>query len=120
MGVQSKGHEVVVFTSHHDPNHCFEETRDGTLKVRVEGDFLPRSFLGRFYIVFAILRQMALVLWILLHETHKYDIIVVDQLSACIPMIRWYTSARVKYTYFISLNIVVDIYIGSLLLSFSR
>lgn len=96
VAVQSKGHKVTMYTSHHDRNHCFEETRDGTLEVRVQGDFLPRNFLGRFYIVFAILRQLALVLWIVLHEQHTYDIIVVDQLSACIPFLRWYTSARVR------------------------
>jgi alpha-1,3/alpha-1,6-mannosyltransferase len=25
----SKNHEVVVFTSHHSPDHCFAETKDG-------------------------------------------------------------------------------------------
>lgn len=29
LGLQKYGHEVVIFTSHHDPNHCFEATRDG-------------------------------------------------------------------------------------------
>lgn len=30
LGLQKLGHEVVIYTSHHDPNHCFDETRDGT------------------------------------------------------------------------------------------
>lgn len=29
VGIQKKGHQVIFYTSHHDPNHCFEETRDG-------------------------------------------------------------------------------------------
>lgn len=29
IALQKKGHEITFFTSHHDPNHCFEETRDG-------------------------------------------------------------------------------------------
>lgn len=29
LGLQKLGHSVDVYTSHHDPNHCFEETRDG-------------------------------------------------------------------------------------------
>lgn len=85
-----------MYTSHHDRNHCFEETRDGTLDVRVLGDSLPRDFFGRFYIVFAILRQLALVLWILKFERDTYDIIFIDQLSACIPILKWFSSSRVS------------------------
>jgi alpha-1,3/alpha-1,6-mannosyltransferase len=29
VSLQQRGHEVVLFTSRHDPNRCFEETRDG-------------------------------------------------------------------------------------------
>lgn len=47
IGLQNAGHEVVMFTSHHDPTHCFEETRNGTLDVRVRGDFLPNLSTGR-------------------------------------------------------------------------
>ena len=35
VGLQNKGHSVVMYTSHHDKNHCFQETRDGTLNVEV-------------------------------------------------------------------------------------
>lgn len=28
-GLQKRGHTVHIYTSYHDPNHCFEETRDG-------------------------------------------------------------------------------------------
>ncbi|RCH88234.1 Alpha-1,3-mannosyltransferase-like protein [Rhizopus stolonifer] len=97
VGIQSKGHKVTMYTSHHDPNHCFEETRDGTLSVHVHGDWLPRQFLGRFYILFAILRQLVLVAWILQHEKDTYDIIFVDQLSACVPILKWFSSARVLF-----------------------
>ncbi|KAI7906438.1 alpha-1,3/1,6-mannosyltransferase ALG2, partial [Cokeromyces recurvatus] len=97
VGIQSKGHKVVMYTSHHDPNHCFEETRDGTLEVRTHGDYLPRSLFGRFYIIFAILRQFALVLWILRHEKDTYDVIFVDQLSACVPFLKWFSSANILF-----------------------
>lgn len=96
VGIQSKGHKVLMYTSHHDPNHCFEETRDGTLEVRVRGDSLPRDIFGRLYIVFAILRQLALVFWILQHEKETYDIIFVDQLSACVPILKWFCPAKVN------------------------
>lgn len=29
VGLQNRGHKVVIFTSHCDPTHCFDEARDG-------------------------------------------------------------------------------------------
>eukprot|EP00968_Pinguiococcus_pyrenoidosus_P007461 scaffold495_cov243-Pinguiococcus_pyrenoidosus.AAC.16 len=43
--LQRQGHDVCVYTTHHDPRHCFAATRDdGELakRVNVYGDFLPR------------------------------------------------------------------------------
>ena len=37
VGLQNRGHKVVIFTSHCDPKHCFDEARDGILST------LPRS-----------------------------------------------------------------------------
>ena len=47
LALQSRGHMVQFVTNHHDPEHCFEETRNGDLKVTVVGDWLPRSVFGR-------------------------------------------------------------------------
>jgi alpha-1,3/alpha-1,6-mannosyltransferase len=32
VGLQLRGHRVVVFTNHCDPAHCFDECRDGRFK----------------------------------------------------------------------------------------
>jgi hypothetical protein len=42
LALKSKGHDVHMYTSHHDPGHCFQETRDGTIKVTVYGDWCVR------------------------------------------------------------------------------
>lgn len=34
VGLQKLGHTVEMFTSHHDPDHCFDETRDGGWHTR--------------------------------------------------------------------------------------
>lgn len=36
VGLQSMGHNVTVLTSYRDPNHCFEEARDGTYGLVLE------------------------------------------------------------------------------------
>ncbi|KAK3678119.1 Alpha-1,3-mannosyltransferase-like protein [Recurvomyces mirabilis] len=103
VGLQSLGHKVTVLTSYRDTNHCFEEARDGTLDVRVRGDALfPPSIGGRLSILFSILRQLALVVstGVASNElkTLQPDVIFVDQLSACVPLLRLlYPQAKVLF-----------------------
>lgn len=33
VGLQDRGYKVVVFTSHCDPKHCFDEARDGKSSI---------------------------------------------------------------------------------------
>jgi hypothetical protein len=35
VGLQNLGHDVEIFTSWHDRNHCFEPTRDGESKMQM-------------------------------------------------------------------------------------
>ncbi|KAK4188842.1 hypothetical protein QBC35DRAFT_522646 [Podospora australis] len=93
VGLQKRGHKVVIFTSHCDPAHCFDEARDGTLDVRVHGNTLiPSSILGRFSILCAILRQLHLILHITLFTSILRDVspsaFFVDQLSAGLPLLK--------------------------------
>jgi len=37
VGLQKRGHRVVIYTSHCDPAHCFEEARDGKLPAQPKG-----------------------------------------------------------------------------------
>ncbi|CAK7206847.1 Alpha-1,3-mannosyltransferase-like protein [Sporothrix eucalyptigena] len=94
VGLQNRGHRVVIFTSHCDPAHCFDEVRPGTgvLDVRVRGgSIVPASLLGRFAILCAIARQVHLLLQIwLTGELVELNASVyfVDQLSAGLPLLR--------------------------------
>lgn len=88
LGLQEKGHNIDIFTSHCDKTHCFEEVGNGTLKVQVFGDELPTNLKGKFFILFATLRQFFLV-WKLYHtgQLNTYDILIIDQLSSCLPLL---------------------------------
>lgn len=35
VGLQKRGCKVVIFTSHCDPGHCFDEARDGSFLLRL-------------------------------------------------------------------------------------
>ncbi|EPE07634.1 glycosyltransferase family 4 protein [Ophiostoma piceae UAMH 11346] len=96
VGLQNRGHRVVIFTSHCDPTHCFDEVRPkeagGILDVRVRGGtVVPASVLGRFAIFCAIARQVHLLLQIWLTgelEGLHASAYFVDQLSAGLPLLR--------------------------------
>ncbi|CAD6262506.1 unnamed protein product [Miscanthus lutarioriparius] len=65
------GHDVYVFTSHHDKNRCFEETVSGLFPVTVYGDFLPP--------------------W------PFFDVILVDQVSVVIPLLKLRASSKIIF-----------------------
>lgn len=89
VALQEAGHKVSLYTARHEPGHCFQETRDGTLKVVVFGGFLPRRVLGRFYAACAYLRMCWVSLRIVLMQGETpFDVIIVDQVSICLPILR--------------------------------
>ncbi|EFX06253.1 alpha-mannosyltransferase [Grosmannia clavigera kw1407] len=95
VGLQKRGHRVVIFTSHCDPAHCFDEVRpgSGTLDVRVRGgSVVPPTVLGRLAIVCAIARQTHLLVQIWASgelAALRPTALFVDQLSAGLPLLRW-------------------------------
>lgn len=92
VGLQTRGHHVVIFTNHCDPAHCFDECRDGTLDVRVRGAWLvPMSIRNRLTILCAILRHLHLLVDIALSgelDALHPRAFIVDQLSAGLPLLR--------------------------------
>ena len=109
VGLQELGHRVVIFTTHRDPKHCFDEARDGelsgqdpsipatdlagagTLDVRVRGNALPPMLGGRFKILLSILRHYHLLASIFVTgelRGLRPGAFFVDQLSAGIPLLR--------------------------------
>ncbi|CAA7260889.1 unnamed protein product [Cyclocybe aegerita] len=97
LGLQQLGHSIDLYTSYHDPNHCFEETRDGTLTVHHIVPPFPRSLKGKFHILFAHLRQLHLTTHLLSPQAPQYDLYFVDQLSTCIPFLRLLGKTRVVF-----------------------
>ncbi|KAL0487314.1 alpha-1,3/alpha-1,6-mannosyltransferase [Acrasis kona] len=90
-------HNVTMYTAHHSTDHCFIETKGGTLKVQVHGDFLPTKVLGGFHVLCSIIRMhfLTLMIWF---SMKKYDIFLVDQVSAHIPLLRFLNpSAKIVF-----------------------
>lgn len=92
-------YEVEVFTTHHDPAHCFPATRDGTLNVTVYGDWLPRQICGVGTLFCALLRMYYLVL-VLWWKGRKFDVAINDQVSAINPLLKLLAPRTIFYGHF--------------------
>lgn len=91
LALKNSGHSVQFLTNHHDPSHCFEETRDGTLTVQTVGDWLPRSIFGKFTAACAYIRMLYATLYttFVLSREKKIDVIFVDSISIGIPLLKF-------------------------------
>eukprot|EP00053_Salpingoeca_punica_P010430 m.93758 g.93758 ORF g.93758 m.93758 type:complete len:404 (-) comp15384_c0_seq1:124-1335(-) len=97
LALQKRGCAVKMYTSHHDPSHCFPETKDGSVNVTVYGDWLPRHIFGRMFALCAYIRMCYLALAVLLLHGRDVDVYFCDQISACIPLLRIFSSARILF-----------------------
>lgn len=88
LALKFESNEVCFFTAHHDKNHCFPETKDGSLDTVVVGDWLPRSVFGKCYALFAYLRMMYAAFYLIFRSNFEPDIVFCDQVSACIPILK--------------------------------
>jgi glycosyltransferase involved in cell wall biosynthesis len=94
--LQRAGHRVTVITSQHDPTRCFEETRDGTLDIRVRGSFLPSHIGHRLRAPCALARSTAAIVSTALRG-ERFDIAFVDLVPHVIPLLRGLGTPGVIY-----------------------
>jgi len=94
------GYDVSILTSHHDNNHCFEETNkdNGILgkSIRVYGDWIPRHIYGKGTAFFAIIRMLYItiiliiknIIYKLFNNNNNYvDFVFMDGVSESIPLL---------------------------------
>lgn len=91
-------HDVTIYTSHHDENHCFDETKNGQLKVVTAGDWLPRCTFGRLMAFWAYVRMIYLTCYVVFNC--QMDIVLCDQVSAGIPILKLFKYKCIFYCHF--------------------
>jgi len=80
-GLKDLGCSVKMYTSHHDRSRAFRETTDGTLDVKVYGNWIPRQLFGRFTILMSTIRMVwiCIMMWV---NRERADVVFTDQVSA--------------------------------------
>jgi len=100
LALKSRGHPVHFVTAHHDPTHCFEETNDGLLPVTVVAEWWPRTLLGgRCQALCATVRMLLAAVWILVRMRHV-ELVLCDQVSAPVPLLRLFGKRVLFYCHF--------------------
>ncbi|XP_033737666.1 alpha-1,3/1,6-mannosyltransferase ALG2-like [Pecten maximus] len=100
LSLKSRNHTVHFVTAHHDKSHCFQETKDGTLDVTAVGDWLPRSIVGKCYALCAYLRMIYAAIFLVFFSSLEYDLVFCDQISACIPVLKFSKARVIFYCHF--------------------
>ncbi|XP_026804118.1 alpha-1,3/1,6-mannosyltransferase ALG2 [Rhopalosiphum maidis] len=100
MAMKQSGHSVRFVTNHHSVSHCFEETRDGTLPVTVVGDWLPRTVFGKCYALCSYVRMVYAALYLTFFSSIHPDVVFVDQISVCIPILNWMSCKVLFYCHY--------------------
>lgn len=100
LALKNKGHSVSFVTTHHDPNHCFDETKDGSFPVTVVGDWIPRHIFGKLYALLAYVRMIYAALYIVFFSKADPDIVFCDIVSVCIPFLKLGNSTVLYYCHF--------------------
>lgn len=100
LALQNRGHSVQFLTNHHDPAHCFEETRNGQLKVETVGDWLPRTTFNRLIAFWAYIRMLYACIYaaFFLTRHEKFDMIFIDSISFGIPALKYaYNTPKILF-----------------------
>lgn len=87
VAVSQSGYQVRMITNHYEPTHAFEETQKSELNVISVADWFPRAICGRFMAMCAYVRLLLASIYLILTCNKKTDIVVVDQISAPLPIL---------------------------------
>uniref|UniRef100_A0AC34QGF7 Alpha-1,3/1,6-mannosyltransferase ALG2 n=2 Tax=Panagrolaimus sp. JU765 TaxID=591449 RepID=A0AC34QGF7_9BILA len=92
LALKSKGHQVRFVTNQFSPDHCFSEVLD--FDIETIGGF-PRSLFGKCNALCAYIRMCLAAICIC--WTGNVDLIFCDQVSACVPIFKWFSTAKVLF-----------------------
>ncbi|GMT14217.1 hypothetical protein PFISCL1PPCAC_5514 [Pristionchus fissidentatus] len=93
LALQAKGHTVKVVTNQYDSAHAFRECSQ--LDISTSFSWFPRAFCGRFKALFAYIRMCLAAVYVALFM--QQDVILCDQISACLFVLRCLTKARLVF-----------------------
>jgi alpha-1,3/alpha-1,6-mannosyltransferase len=96
VGLQRTGHDVQLFTAAYDPERCFDEVRNGTLRLTVLPSRFPGHLRGRLRAPCMITRTAILAARVA-RRYGPFDVILCDLVAQIVPVLRRFTDARIVF-----------------------
>ncbi|CAB3403717.1 unnamed protein product [Caenorhabditis bovis] len=93
VALQNKGHQVRVVTNQFDRSHAFKETEQ--LEISSVLQWFPRSLFGKMHALFAYFKMIVAAFYIAFF--YSSDVILSDQVSASLIVLKYLTSARLIF-----------------------
>jgi len=87
IGLQQMGCYVKIFTPFFDKNRCLDQMKDGSLDLEIRGDSIPKSIFGYLHALCIWIRLTIAALFLLFFGG-DYDLVIVDQISLPLPLLR--------------------------------
>ncbi|TMS40113.1 hypothetical protein L596_006535 [Steinernema carpocapsae] len=92
VALSHHGHQVKLVTNHYSSDHCFSETTSLDIETHFSW---RRDIFGRMMALCAYVKMILAAIYVCLFC--EADLFIVDQVSACIPILKWFSSARVLF-----------------------
>lgn len=94
-------YEPHIWTPYH--HKSFPETHDGSIRIHEHGSFfglVPDTIFGRFKGILAYIRSIICTLWLALFNQYEYSVVVADQVSVVLPILRFFGYRTIFYCHF--------------------
>lgn len=101
LAAKNYEYEPHIFTPYH--HQSFPETHDGTIIVHEHGSvngLVPATIFGRFKGLLAYIRSILCVIWLIVHHRRTFDVVVADQVSVVLPLLRLFGIKTIFYCHY--------------------
>ena len=95
LELRERGHQITIFTTHYDPNRCFEDTKTEHLEIRVVDSVVPSHVGSRFRAPCSIARTAFAAM--VMGMNGSFDVVFCDLVPHIIPLVRRISKSRIIY-----------------------
>ncbi|MBI4773020.1 MAG: glycosyltransferase [Deltaproteobacteria bacterium] len=95
LELRKRGHNVTIFTTHYDPDRCFEDIRKEHLDIKVVDSVIPNDVKSHFRAPCSIARTAFAAMVMGMHAS--FDVVFCDLVPHIIPLVRRMAKSKVIY-----------------------
>jgi alpha-1,3/alpha-1,6-mannosyltransferase len=99
LSFREESHQVTIYTCEYDKDKTFPDFQTSKIGINHVGKFIPARIKGKFAALFNLLRMFYLALY-LICTWAQFDLVVVDQITLPIPLLRLFKYKVLYYCHF--------------------